>query len=446
MEKQGIRIAIVGRPNVGKSALFNRLVGRRQAIVDDAEGITRDRGYATTEFFGTTLQFIDTGGIAKDKTLPFRESVKKQAEIAMKEADAIILVIDQRVGLTKNDEEVAHMLHLLEKPVFVAINKVDIDRPIDLSEFYSLGFDHLFPVSATHGHQTTELMQAIVDTFPTPPSTIEEIKTTRIAVIGKPNAGKSTLINALLGDERLVVSEIPGTTLDSVDVQVSWKNHLYTFVDTAGLRRKHKEHEVVDKFSRIRTEQAIERADICILVLDSTAGLTSQEKSFVSKIEEEGKSCILFFNKWDLVKGFRMEHGKAAIKIEHPFVEHCPMIFGSAKFQKNLDKLFPAIKTIEEARSHSLSTGELNRFLERAIQRVHPPMIEGKRLRIYYMTQIRSAPPTFTLFVNFRSLLFPAYERYLLSQLRKTFPFPGTPIKFEFRQKSKRKLMGVSLS
>lgn len=447
MEKKGIRIAIIGRPNVGKSALFNRFVGRRQAIVDDAEGITRDRGYATTEFFGTLLQFIDTGGIAKDKTLPFRESVKKQAEIAMKEADAIIFVIDQRLGITKGDEEVASMLHLLGKPTFLALNKVDFeDRSMNLNEFYSLGFDRIFPVSAVHGHQITELLQAIVDIFPSPPSIIEEFKTARIAVIGKPNAGKSTLINALLKDERLVVSDIPGTTLDSVDVLVQKEGKSYTFVDTAGLRRKHKENEVVDKFSRVRTEQAIERADICILVLDSTAGLTAQEKSFISFIEAAGKSCILFFNKWDLVQGFRMEHSKSAIMTEHPFVTHCPIIFGSAKLEKNLDKLFPAIESIEKARSESLTTGILNRFLEKAIQKVHPPMIQGKRLRVYYMTQTKAAPPTFALFVNFRSLILPTYERYLLAQFRKTFGFPGTPVKFEFRQKSKRKLLGVSLN
>ncbi|MBM3201667.1 MAG: ribosome biogenesis GTPase Der [Chlamydiae bacterium] len=449
MEKnsvQGIKIAIIGRPNVGKSALFNRIVGRRQAIVDDAEGITRDRGYAITNFFGTTLQFIDTGGIARDKTLPFRESVKKQAEIAMKEADAIIFVIDHRVGVTKSDEEVAHILHTLKKPVFVALNKVDIEqRSLDLTEFYTLGFDQHFTVSAVHGHFITEMVQAIVDRFPTLPSIIETVKATRVAVIGKPNAGKSTLINTLLGDERVVVSEIPGTTLDSVDVEVTWKERPYIFVDTAGLRRKHKENEVCDKFSRIRTEQAIERADICILVLDSAAGLTSQEKSFLSLIEKEGKSCILFFNKWDLVKGFRMEHSVAAIKKEHPFVAHCPIIFGSAKFGKNVNALFPAVQEIEEARSLTLTTGQLNRFLERAVQRVHPPMLDGKRLRIYYMTQIKNAPPTFTLFVNFRSLLFPAYERYLLTQLRKTFPLTGTPIRFEFRQKSKRKMLGVTL-
>jgi GTP-binding protein len=220
----------------------------------------------------------------------------------------------------------------------------------------------------------------------------------------------------------------------------------YTFVDTAGLRRKHKENEVVDKFSRVRTEQAIERADICILVLDSTAGLTTQEKTFISQIESAGKSCILFFNKWDLVKGFQMEHGKSAIKVEHPFVQHCPIIFGSAKLEKNLDKLFTAIESIEKARSQSLTTGILNRFLEKAIQKVHPPMIQGKRLRVYYMTQTKAAPPTFALFVNFRSLILPTYERYLLAQFRKTFGYPGTPIKFEFRQKSKRKLLGVSVN
>lgn len=442
MIKPGIRIAIIGRPNVGKSQLFNRLIKKRQAIVDDKEGVTRDRGYAYTDFFGTQIQLIDTGGIAREKQIPFAENVRKQAEIAMNEADALVFVVDGRVGITLEDQEIATRLYRLDKPVFVALNKLDMDTSkVADDDAYYMGFEGVFSVSAIHGRGVADLLTAIVEHFPEPPSIIEDPNETRIAVVGKPNVGKSTFINALLDDDRLVVSDIPGTTLDSVDVSIERGDHRFTFVDTAGLRRKQKEKEVVDKFSRIRTEKAIEGADIAICMIDASQGLTTQEKGFFSKIEEQGKGCILFFNKWDLVKDVRMEEAYREVLESNPFLANCPIIFGSAKQHRNLDKVIAAISEIRHERDKKLSTGEINRCIERAIQKYHPPMIDGKRLRIYYGTQVGNFPPTFVMFLNYRKLLMSHYERYLMAQFRKTFGFRGTPIVFRYRQKVRKKLV-----
>ncbi|MBF5059591.1 ribosome biogenesis GTPase Der [Candidatus Neptunochlamydia vexilliferae] len=433
-----LKIALIGRPNVGKSALFNRIAKRRIAIVDEMEGVTRDRLYAEAELFGRSFEIIDTGGIDEGSEIPFAEEVKMQAEIAIEEADSLIMVVDSRVGLTALDEHVAHLLLRSGKPLVLAVNKVDNEDESVLAPFYALGVEQVLPVSAIQGNNIAEMLELALDPCPEVEKE-EEAKGTKVAIIGRPNVGKSTLINTLLDEARCVVSPIAGTTRDSIDVSVEWNEETFTFIDTAGIRRKKSEPEVVDKFAAIRTDRAIERADVCILMLDSQEGMTSQEKRILNRIEEKGKGCILFFNKWDLVKGFRMEHCKKGIEMEASFASYCPTLFGSAKTGRKLDDLFPLIGEVSHYRAMRISTGQLNKFIEGAIHKVHPPMIKGKRLRIYYMAQVDSNPPRFVFFVNHPDLLDDAYKRYLINQFREAYRYTGVPLTFYLKGKKARK-------
>ncbi len=434
------KLAIVGRPNVGKSALFNRICKRKIAIVDEAEGITRDRLYAESDLFGLHFEVIDTGGINPRSKVPFNEEIKRQAEIAIEEADVIIQVVDVHLGVTDLDKEVATVLLQTKKPVCLAVNKVDNSAQASLiHQFHSLGISKLIPVSAAQGWHIAELLEAAFENIPKAAKECEEeIKAIRVAIVGRPNVGKSSLVNYLLDEERCIVSPIPGTTRDSVDVPVSWQDKLYTLVDTAGIRRKGAEHEVVDKFAAIRTEKAIERADLCLLMLDVQEGMTAQDKKIANRIEEAGKGCIILFNKWDLVKGFRMEHALKGIEEEVPFLKHCPKLFISAKEGRNVEKIFDLVDEVYANGEKRITTHQLNKFIGLALQKNHPPMLMGKRLRIYYMAQVAVQPPKFILFVNYPNLMVESYKKYLYNQFRETYAFTGMPIRMYLKGKEKR--------
>lgn len=432
------KLAIVGRPNVGKSALFNRIAQKKIAIVDEAEGITRDRLYADSDLFGFRFQLIDTGGIDPRSAAAFNEHIKRQAEIAIEEADALVMVVDAQVGPTVLDKELAQILLKTTKPLTLAVNKIDDPSQKDqIYPFYSLGIKEMVAVSATQNWQIAELLEAAFRG--TPKEQLESAPETavRVAVVGRPNVGKSSLVNTFLDEERCIVSPIPGTTRDSVDTQIEVGDIAYTLIDTAGIRKKNKESEVVDKFAAIRTQRAIERSDVCLLMLDAQAGITTQEKRIARHIEEAGKGCILLLNKWDLVKGFKMEHCLRGVEDDVPFLKHCPVIFISAKTGRNLEKIFPLINQVVEDSKKRITTGQLNKFINSCLQRNHPPMMKGKRLRIYYMAQIDIQPPRFVLFTNYPDLMADSYKKYLYNQFREEWRFSGVPIEMHLRGRDK---------
>jgi len=431
------KIAIVGRPNVGKSALFNRICQKRLSIVDEAEGITRDRLYAQADLFGRPFLLIDTGGIDLSGKIPFAEEVKRQAEVAIEEADAILFVVDGQVGPTYLDEELAKRLRKGKKPVIVAVNKIDQwGEETQVAAFQRLGIKQVMGISAMQGHQIAELLEAALN--PIEAKQDEESVPSdaiKVAIVGRPNVGKSTLLNQLLSEQRSIVSPTAGTTRDAIDVLFEHRGQKYLLIDTAGIRRKKSEKEVVDKFAAIRTEEAVDRADVCLLVLDAFEGFTTQERRIAAEIEEKGKSCILVFNKWDLIQNLRMEHAMRGVREAAPFLAHCPTLFIEALTKRNLDKIFPLTREVYQQRFLRLTTGVLNKFIESCVQKYHPPLIWGKRLRIYYLTQAESNPPKFVLFVNKPDLMTETYKKFLINQLRDSFPFTGCPLLFELRGK-----------
>ncbi len=429
--KKLLKLALVGRPNVGKSALFNRICKNRIAIVDEAEGVTRDRLYANADFFGQPFEVIDTGGINPNSDVPFQEEIRRQTEIAIVEADVIVMVVDATVGVTVLDEFVARLLLRTGKRLVIAVNKVDdLSKMENVYPFYALGISRIVAVSATQSFQMAELLEEAFEGTPFPPAEPEEDKPIRIAVVGRPNVGKSTLVNYLLDEERCVVSPIAGTTRDSIDVDILADGKKFTLIDTAGVRRKKAEHEVVDKFAAIRTERAIDRADICVLMLDAERGMTNQDKRIAHQIEELGKGCVILFNKWDTVKGYRMEHCLRSMHIDASFLAHCPTLFVSAQTGRHLEKLFTLITDVHEQQNRRITTGQLNKFIEKVVQKYHPPMIDGKRLRIYYMAQVDVQPPRFVMFVNNPELMVDTYIKYMINQFRESYGFIGSPIKF----------------
>lgn len=436
------KLAIVGRPNVGKSALFNRICKQRIAIVDEAEGITRDRLYAEGELFGLRFEVIDTGGIDARSKAVFNEEIKRQAEIAIEEADTLIQVVDAQIGVTDLDREVAKVLLKTKKPVCLAVNKIDdVNQTQLMHEFHSLGISRIVPVSAAQGWHIAELLETAFEDFPKDAEVAEtptDSSIIKIAIVGRPNVGKSSLINFLLEDERCIVSPIPGTTRDSIDISFTYEDQPYTLIDTAGVRRKRAEHETVDKFAAIRTQRAIERADLCILMLEAQEGLTVQDKKIANMIEEAGKGCILLFNKWDLVKGIRMEHYINAIELEVPFLKHCDKLFVSVKSGRNIEKIFPLLQQVHKYSLMRITTHQLNKFLESAMQRNHPPMLNGKRLRIFYMAQVSVQPPKFIFFVNYPNLMTDTYKKYLYNQFREVYHFTGVPIQFHLKGRERR--------
>lgn len=433
------KLAIVGRPNVGKSALFNAICQKKIAIVDETEGVTRDRLYGETHLFGFTFQVIDTGGIDPRSKAQFNEHIKRQAEIAIEEADTIVMVVDSKIGITALDQEIASILLKTQKPVCLAVNKVDSpEQKEQIYSFMSLGIKEIVPVSAAQNWQIAELLETALKSFPRDTPVEKEPESIKLAIIGRTNVGKSSLINYLMDEERCIVSPIAGTTRDSVDISFTYDGTLYTLIDTAGIRRKKSEHDVIEKYAAIRTERAIERADICLFMLDAQEGMTAQEKRIASDIEKAGKGCILLFNKWDLVKGFRMEHCLKGLEMAVPFLKHCPKLFISATTGRNVDKIFPLAAQVYNESKVRITTHQLNKFIGLALQKNHPPMITGKRLRIYYMAQVDVQPPTFVLFVNYPNLMTDTYKKYLYNQFRETYGFSGIPINLYLKGKEKK--------
>ncbi len=434
-----LKVAIVGRPNVGKSALFNRICKKNIAIVDEAEGITRDRIYADADFFSLPFQLIDTGGIDARSKAQFNEHIKRQAEIAIEEADSLIMVVDVHTGPTQLDKEIADILHRTKKPVCLAVNKIDnISQAHMMYDFQNLGISKMIPVSAAQGWHIAELLEAAFERLDRKQVAETESNEIQLAIVGRPNVGKSSLVNYLLDTERCIVSPIPGTTRDSIDIPFEHNGVAYNLIDTAGIRRKHAEHEVVDKFAAIRTQRAIERADICLLMLDAQQGITREEKKIANMIEESGKGCILLFNKWDLVKGFRMEHCMQGIEEEVPFLKHCPKLFMSALTGRNVDQIFALAQQVQEDSQKRITTHQLNKFIGLCLQKNHPPMLQGKRLRIYYMAQVGIKPPTFVVFVNYPNLMVESYKKYIYNQFREAYGFAGLPIQIYLRGKKRQ--------
>ncbi len=433
-----MKLAIVGRPNVGKSALFNRICKKRISIVDEEEGITRDRLYGRADFFSKPFEVIDTGGMDHISKEHFQKKILIQAQIAIEEADVLVMVVDSKVGITELDQYIANLLLKQKKPVVLAVNKVDdFSNGNKNFEFYSLGIEKIVSISAVHGTNIAELLEAAFDGIEFVESKEEE-KLSKIAIIGRANVGKSTLLNALIEKDRSIVSHIAGTTRDAIDEKISYNEKDYVLIDTAGIRRKNKEKHVVEKFSYIRTEEAIDRSDICILVFDASESFTSQEKRIAKFLEEKKKGCIIVFNKWDLVKNFRMEHYLKMVKENFSFLSHCPMLFISAKNKRNIDKVFPTVENVENSLNMKISTPHLNKFIEKTMRNLLPPVIKGKRLKIYYLTQISTHPSRFILFVNYSNLLENSYKRYLINQFRKEFSFNGTFFSFEIKGKEKK--------
>lgn len=433
-------IAIVGRPNVGKSTLFNKLIGERRAIVEDSPGITRDRIYGETEWRGKKLTVIDTGGIEPKADDLILKKMREQAQIAIDLADAIIFMCDIRTGLLADDRDIAVMLKKSRKPVVPCINKADSigATPPEFYEFYELGFDiDPIAVSSLHGSGSGDLLDAVLDSLPESDGEEEADDVISVAVIGKPNAGKSSLINRILGDDRLIVSNIPGTTRDAIDTKFENSYGKYNFIDTAGIRRKSKVDDRIEKYSVLRAKMAVERADVCLLMVDAGEGVTDQDEKIAGIAHEAGKASIIVINKWDTVEKDNSTTNSFTKDVYNSlaYMTYAPLMFISAKTGQRVDKLFEHINYVHNQTNTRISTGMLNDVLADAINRVQPPSDKGRRLKIYYMTQISVAPPTFVLFCNDAELFHFSYQRYIENCLRQTFGFRGTPIRLVIRQK-----------
>lgn len=440
-------LAIVGRPNVGKSTLFNKLAGERVSIVEDIPGITRDRIYFDTEWNGRPITVIDTGGIEPKTDDIILSKMKMQAELAIETADVIAFVCDVRAGLTAADRDIAVMLIKSGKPVVLCVNKIDSigSLPMEYYEFYELGFDgDPIALSSLHGTGTGDLLDRVLELAPSDGEEEEEDDSIKVAVIGKPNAGKSSIINKILGEDRVIVSDIPGTTRDAIDTKVENEYGKYTFIDTAGIRRQKKVIDRVEKYSVLRSHSAVERADVCLIMIDATAGITEQDEKIAGLSHEAGKAAIIVVNKWDLVEKDNSSIKKFTDNIREAlaYMPYAPIIFVSAKTGQRVDKLFERINYVNEQACMRISTGMLNDVLNDAVSRVQPPTDKGKRLKIYYMTQVSTKPPTFVIFVNDAELFHFSYQRYIENKLREVFGFSGTPIRIVVRQKGDEPYMG----
>ena len=435
-------VAIVGRPNVGKSMLFNRLVGQRLSIVEDTPGVTRDRLYAECEWCGRKFDIVDTGGIEPMTDSEILLFMREQAQIAINAADVIVLVTDIRTGVTAADKDVANMLLRSRKPVVLAVNKADSTGAEDpaLYEFYSLGLGDPIAVSAIHGHGTGDLLDECVKYFPEAEDEDEEPDYVKVAVIGKPNVGKSSLINRILGEKRLIVSNIAGTTRDAVDTLFENENGKFMFIDTAGIRRKSKVDERIEKFSVMRAQLAIERADVCLIMIDARDGVTEQDTKIAGLAHEAGKASIIVVNKWDLVdkETGTMEKMRKDIMRDLSFMSYAPIVFISAMTGQRTDRLFELINFANDQSHMRITTGMLNNVLADAQARVQPPTDKGRRLKIYYMTQTGICPPNFVIFCNSRELFHFSYQRYIENQIRAVFGLEGTPIRIVIRQKGEK--------
>lgn len=437
-------VALIGRPNVGKSTFFNYIIGEKKSIVEDTPGVTRDRVYADAEWRGRKFTLIDTGGIEPHSNDEILVQMKRQAEIAMETADVIIFLTDIKQGVTAADYEVATMLRKTKKPIVLVCNKVDKigETPDDIYEFYNLGLGEPLPVSSLNQLGTGEVLDAIYENFPEETSIDDDDEVIRVAVIGKPNAGKSSLINKILGENRHIVSNIAGTTRDAVDTRFDNEHGKYIFVDTAGIRRKSKIEETIEKYSILRAKTAIENAHVCVLVIDATEGVTDQDAKIAGEAHESGKGVIILINKWDLVEKETgtLENFKKEVYTKLAYLTYAPIIFVSALTGQRVDKLFPLINSVNAQNSFRATTGMLNNVIEEAITLVQPPSDKGRRLKIYYATQVSTRPPTFVVFCNSAKLFHFSYQRYIENQIRKNFGgLEGTPVRIIVREKQNEK-------
>ena len=434
-------VAIVGRPNVGKSTLFNKITGKRISIVEDTPGITRDRIYADAEWVGREFTLIDTGGIEPSSKDEILSQMRDQANLAIDMASVILFMVNIKEGMTAADSEVAAILQRCGKPVLLVCNKVDApgNPPMEMYEFYNLGIGEPYPVSSIHGLGVGDLLDEVISYFPEEDDAQEDDNTINVAVIGKPNAGKSSLVNCILGENRVIVSNIAGTTRDAIDSSFEHNGQKYTFIDTAGMRKRGKIYENVERYSVVRALSAVDRADVCLIMVDGTEGVTEQDTKIAGYAHDNGKASIIVVNKWDIVEKETntMKNFKLRIKEGFNFMMYAPSAFISAKTGQRVEELFDMINSVYAENQKRISTGLLNDVINEAIAMVQPPSDKGKRLKIYYATQASVKPPTFVLFVNNAELAHYSYVRYLENQLRAKFGFEGTPIKFIVREKSK---------
>ena len=432
-------VAIVGRPNVGKSMLFNKLTGKRLSIVEDTPGVTRDRLYAQAEWLGRTFDLVDTGGIEPGTDNEILSFMRLQAEIAIESATVIIFVCDIRTGMTAADQEVAGMLQRSKKPVILAVNKMDSTGPTnpDSYEFYNLGLGDPYPISAVHGHGTGDLLDACLSYFPPEEDEEEDDDVVKVAIIGKPNVGKSSLTNRILGQERVIVSNVAGTTRDAVDSYFENETGKYLIIDTAGMRKKSKVDDRIEKFSVLRATMAIERSDVCLIMIDAQEGVTEQDTKVAGLAHEAGKACIIVVNKWDAIEkdGKTMDKMRQEVMRDLSYMTYAPIVFISALTGQRVDRLFDLIVYVNNQAAMRITTGMLNSVLADATARVQPPTDKGRRLKIYYMTQVGVKPPHFVIFCNDAKLFHFSYQRYIENQIRATFGLVGTPVRITIRQK-----------
>ncbi|MDE5565166.1 MAG: ribosome biogenesis GTPase Der [Oscillospiraceae bacterium] len=434
-------VAVVGRPNVGKSTLFNKLIGQRLSIVEDTPGVTRDRIYSKCEWRGRKFMVVDTGGIEPKEDDKMLTLMRQQAEMAISHADVIVLVTDVRCGVTANDYAVADMLQKSGKPVILAVNKCDTlgETPMEVYEFYNLGIGEPYPISSVHGHGTGDMLDEIIKYFPENDADDYDESDIRVAVIGKPNAGKSSLINRIAGEDRVIVSDIAGTTRDATDTIIDREEGRFVFIDTAGIRRKSKITEKIEHYSVLRAYMAVDRADVCVIMIDAVEGFTEQDSKVAGYAHEQGKACIVAVNKWDAVEKTdkTMQEYRKKLENDFSFMSYVPFIFISAKTGQRVEKLFEMIKMVSEQNAMRISTGMLNDVLAYAVARVQPPSDKGRRLKIYYMTQASTKPPTFVMFVNRADLFHFSYQRYIENQIRTTFGLEGTPVRMIVRERNR---------
>ena len=436
-------VAIVGRPNVGKSTLFNKIVGKRLSIVEDTPGVTRDRVFGDTEWCGKAFSMVDTGGIEPASKDVLLTQMREQAQIAIDSASAIIFVTDVRTGVTATDADVGDMLQKSGIPVVLCVNKCDSvgEPPVEFYEFYNLGLGDPVMVSSVHGHGTGDLLDRVCENLPETVEEDEEGDIVKVAVIGKPNVGKSSLVNKVSGENRCIVSDMAGTTRDAVDTTIQNQFGTFTFIDTAGLRRKSKVEDAIEHYSNLRAEMAVERADVCLILIDAQVGFTEQDSKVAGIAHEAGKACIVCVNKWYAVEKDDKTMGEMRQKLEQDFsfMSYAPILFISAKTGQRLDKMFALIKAAAANNAMRVPTGVLNDILAQATARVQPPTDKGKRLKIFYMTQASTKPPTFVCFVNDHELFHFSYQRYLENRIRETFGLEGTPIRLVVRERGEQK-------
>lgn len=434
-------VAVVGRPNVGKSTLFNKLIGQRLSIVEDTPGVTRDRIYSKCEWRNRKFMLVDTGGIEPKEDDRMLTLMRQQAELAIDHADVIIFVTDVRSGVTANDYAVADMLMKSGKPIVLCVNKCDNlgETPLEVYEFYNLGLGDPYPVSSVHGHGSGDMLDEVISYFPENDADEYAEEDIRVAVIGKPNAGKSSLINRIAGEERVIVSDVAGTTRDATDTIIERDEGRFVFIDTAGIRKKSKITEKIEHYSVLRAYMAVDRADVCVIMIDATTGFTEQDSKVAGYAHEQGKACIVAVNKWDAIEknDKTMQEYRARLEEDFSFMSYVPFIFISAKTGQRVEKLFEMIKFVNDQNSLRVSTGMLNDVLAYATARVQPPSDKGRRLKIYYMTQASTKPPTFVMFVNRADLFHFSYQRYIENQIRTTFGLEGTPVRFIIRERNR---------